>query len=88
MQLILTFFITGLWCDTCFSECLFEPVLLFQNRNTVVQSALIGKWNQLPQTLSVPQFRVQPQEGAVHLCSAPQVLLCASDSEEKISQEV
>lgn len=53
----------------------------------MIQSALIGKCHQLLQIFSVSQFCVQPQEGAVHLRSALQVLLCPPDCTEKISQE-
>lgn len=61
--------------------------MLLQNRNTVVQLALIGKCHQLLQVFSVSQFYVQPQEGAVHLLNALQALLTLPDCPEKISQE-
>lgn len=53
----------------------------------MIQPAVIGKCQQLLQIFSVSQFCVQPQEGAVHLRSALQVLLCPPDRSEKISQE-
>ena len=64
-----------------------RPVVLLQNRNTVVQLALIGGPYNLLQAFQVSQFHIQPQEGAVQLLNAPQALLSSPDSSEKISQE-
>ena len=61
--------------------------MLLQNRNTVVQPALIRACHKLLQTLSVSQFNIQPQEGAVHLRNAMQALLRASHCSEELSQE-
>lgn len=66
---------------------LFLPVVLFQEKSTMVQVAPIGKCHKLLQISSVTQFCVQPQEGAVHLHTALQALLSPADCSEKISQE-
>ena len=65
----------------------FSPVVLLQNRDTVAQRALIRKGHKLLQVFTVSQFHVQPQEGAIHLLTALQALLCPPDCSEKLSQE-
>lgn len=62
--------------------------MLFQNRDAVLQRALVGRLHKLPQILSVTQFHVQPQEGAVHLlAAAAEALRSLPDRPEKISEE-
>lgn len=61
--------------------------MLFQNRDTVLQRARVGRLHELPQVLSVSQFHVQPQEGAVHLRVALQAPRSLPHRHEKTSEE-
>lgn len=61
--------------------------MLLQNRDAVLQRALVGRLHKLPQILSVSQFHVQPQEGAVHLLAAAEALRRLPDGPEEISEE-
>lgn len=61
--------------------------MLLQHRDAVLQRARVGRLHELPQILSVSQFYVQPQEGAVHLLAAPKALGSLPDRREEISQE-
>ena len=53
----------------------------------MIQTALVWKCHKLLQIFSVSKFCVQPQEGAVYLCSAHHVLPRPPDSFEKIPKE-
>lgn len=61
--------------------------MLLQHRDAVLQHAGVGRLHELPQILSVSQFHVQPQEGAVHLLAAPKALWSLPDRHEEIAQE-
>lgn len=62
-------------------------MVLLQNRDTEVQTALTGKSNKLLEFFIIVHFYIQPQEGAVHFLTALQASLCPPFCSEKISQE-